>query len=284
MSDPARTDPEDVGPRAGWESSSVGSRGWLPLAGKGHGRGSKGPNVVRSRGDRISVSVSAARPPRRAIAWFDRWAARSTPKGAAVLNIGAGANRSGDLSRVRARAGRLVGLDPSDRINQNVHLDERYQQSLEQFAPGHPDEFDMAFSVFVLEHVADPEGFADSCAQVLKPGGTLMGLTVNKWHYFGLTTWAATRLGVSEWLLGKVRHDVDYHYPTEYRCNTVGALSRVLAGAGFRSVEFRMWDLPRLYEPYLPGPVVGVAWAWQRTVYGLGQPRLMGNLTFKAIL
>lgn len=206
------------------------------------------------------------------------------PVGAAALNIGAGGNRSGDLQRVRARASRLVGVDPSDRIQHNMEVDERYQQSLERFAPGHAGEFDVAFSVFVLEHVADPDAFARSSAQVLKPGGTLMGLTVNKWHYFGFTTWAATRLGVSEWLLDKVRNDVGYHYPTEYRCNTVGAISRALSQAGFSSVEFQMWDLPRLYTPYLPTPLVGVASVWNRAVYRLRQPRLMGNLTFKATL
>lgn len=208
------------------------------------------------------------------------------PPGAAALNIGAGANRSGELGRVRQRAGRLVGIDPSERIHENVHVDERYQQTLEQFAPAHAGEFDLAFSVFVLEHVADPDEFASACAQVLKPGGTLMGLTVNKWHYFGFTTWATTRLGMSEWLLRKVRDDVDiarYHYPTEYRVNTVGSLSRVLSRAGFTSVEFRMWDLPRLYTPYLPSPVVGVASKWNRAVYRLDRPQLMGNLTFKAI-
>ena len=111
-----------------------------------------------------------------------------------------------------------------------------------------------------------------------------MGLTVNKWHYFGFTTWAATRLGLCEWLLHKVRDDVYYHYPTESRCNTVGAMSRVLSQAGFRSVEFRMWDLPRLYTPYLPTPLVGVAPVWNRAVHRLRHPRLMGNLAFKAIL
>jgi 2-polyprenyl-3-methyl-5-hydroxy-6-metoxy-1,4-benzoquinol methylase len=64
----------------------------------------------------------------------------------------------------------LVGVDPSDRIHRNVQVDERYQQSLEQFAPSHAGEFDVAFSVFVLEHVADPGGFASAAARVLKPG------------------------------------------------------------------------------------------------------------------
>jgi SAM-dependent methyltransferase len=235
----------------------------------------------------ITVTVKATPPPRRPVRAFDRWVSGSMPPGAAALNIGAGANRSGDLGRVRQRAGRLVGIDPSERIHANVHVDERYQQSLEQFAIGCPGEFDIAFSVFVLEHVADPDGFASACARVLKPGGTLMGLTVNKWHYFGFATWATTRLGVSEWLLRKVRDDVDiasYHYPTEYRANTVGSLSRVLSRAGFTSVEFRMWDLPRMYTPYLPSPLAGVATTWQRAVYGLDQPQLMGNLTFRATL
>ena len=61
-------------------------------------------------------------------------------------------------------------------------------------------------------------------------------------------------------------------------------MSRVLSRAGFTSVEFRMWDLPRMYTPYLPAPVVGVATTWHRAVYRLGQPQLMGNLSFKAIL
>jgi SAM-dependent methyltransferase len=209
------------------------------------------------------------------------------PPRASTLNIGAGADLSGALPRVRQRSRHLVGVDPSARIHDNVHLDERHQMSLEQFATGHVDEFDLAFSVFVLEHVAHPEAFVRACARVLKPGGTLMGMTVNKWHYFGLATWAATRLGVADWLLHKVRDDADidrYHFPTEYRFNTVSTVTRLLSDAGFSSVEIRMWDKPELYTPYLPGPVTGVATTWNRAVYRLGRPQLMGNLTFKATL
>ena len=151
------------------------SRVRLALAGIGYGCGACGGPTVRggvaSRRDRaLSVSLSAARPPRRPVGWIDGWVAQSMPVGAAVLNIGAGANRSGDLERAGARTDRLVGVGPSDRIQHNMQVDERYQQSLEQFAPGHAGGFDVAFSVFVLEHVADPDGFARSSAQVLKSG------------------------------------------------------------------------------------------------------------------
>jgi SAM-dependent methyltransferase len=233
------------------------------------------------------VTVTATAPPRRAVTGFGRWVAESLPQDARVLNIGAGSNKSGDLKLLRQRAAHVVGIDQSPRIHQNKHVDERHQQSLELFAADHADEFDLAFSVFVLEHVRDPEGFAAACARVLKPGGTLMGLTVNAWHYFGALAWAATRLGVSEWLLPRVRPDLnteEYHHPTHYRLNTIPALTRRLDEAGFRTAEFRMWDLPRLYTPYLPRPLRGVASMWQRGVYRWHEPRLMGHLTFKATL
>jgi hypothetical protein len=41
-------------------------------------------------------------------------------------------------------------------IRANQYLDERHQLSLEEFAPDHFAEFDVAFSVIVLEHVRDP--------------------------------------------------------------------------------------------------------------------------------
>ncbi len=235
----------------------------------------------------LAVTVRATAPPRHAVAGFGRWVAQSLPPDARVLNIGAGSNKSGDLKLVRQRAGHVVGIDQSPRIHENKHVDERHQQCLELFAEDHADEFDLAFSVFVLEHVRDPERFAAACAQVLKPGGTLMGLTVNAWHYFGGLTWAATRLGVAEWLLPRVRpdaHTEDYHDPTQYRLNTIPALSRQLAVSGFRSVEFRMWDLPTLYTPYLPRRFRGLASTWHQAVYRWEQPRLMGHLTFKATL
>ena len=230
--------------------------------------------------------MAATPAPRRAVPGFARWVADSLPPQACVLNIGAGAGLSGPMRPVRRRAERLVGVDPSPCVWQNPHLDERHERTLEEFALDHSAEFDLAFSVFVLEHVTNPEEFAQACARVLRPGGTLMGLTVNKWHYFGLTTWAATRLGISDWLLRRVRDPEAieaYHYPTAYRCNTVRTVSRLLGDAGFSRVEFRMWDLPQMYTPYLPAPLTGFAATWNRAAYRLGQPQLMGNLTFKAV-
>lgn len=235
----------------------------------------------------IAVSVEVIAPPPRPVRHFARWVAESTPRGAAVLNVGGGCNASGDFPRIRRRAASLVVVDPSTRVAANSEADERHQLTLEDFSLEHADRFDVAFAVFVMEHVSDPVGFTEAAARALKPGGVFMAITPNQWHYFGLTTWATSRLGLNEWLLRRVREPglVDeYHVRTEYRINSVRSISRHLERAGFSDVEFRVWDLPSAYEPYLPARLTGLATVWSSAAYGLRRPNLMGHLTFKAVL
>jgi SAM-dependent methyltransferase len=241
--------------------------------------------MVSLGGTRIRREVRAVPSPRAGVPAFARWVAEECPPGARVLNIGAGCNLSGSLTPVRRRAGQLVGVDPDPSIWDNTTLDEHHHQSLEDYAATGPEPFDLAFSVFVLEHVHDPTAFTRACSRLLRPGGVLMGMTVNMWHYFGLATWAATRAGVAERLLPHLRpqQQVDsYHFATEYRLNTIGAMMRHLEDSGFDAVEFRCWDLPSMYEPYLPGPVRGVAGLYNKAVYRIGSPHLMGHITFRA--
>ncbi len=247
--------------------------------------GGSGRSGVARRG--IDVRTVVAPPPRRAVPWFERWVADSIPSSGSVRNIGGGCDASGELATVRRRAGHLVVVDPSDHVWEHASADERHHCTLEQLATDHSHrhEYDVAFAVFVLEHVRRPQPFAAAAAAVLRPGGTFLAITVNQWHYFGLAGWASTRLGVADRLLEAVRDHgtvAEYHVPTEYRLNTIGGISRHLAAAGFTSVEFRMWDLPRMYQPYLPRPVRGLADVWHAGVYRAGIPNLMGHLTLRA--
>jgi SAM-dependent methyltransferase len=233
------------------------------------------------------VQVGVTPPPSRPVREFGRWVAQSTPKGAAVLNVGGGCNASGRFPAIHHRARKLVAIDPSARVFRNNDADECHRATLEDFSDDHAGAFDVAFAVFVMEHVTDPTAFVDAAAHVLKPGGVFMAITLNRWHYFGLSTWAASRLGLDEWLLRQVRdpQDVDrYHFRTEYRINSIRSTSKHLQRAGFSSVEFRMWDLPEMYAPYLPGRLKGFATAWNKAAYRIGHPSLMGHLTFKAVL
>lgn len=234
---------------------------------------------------RLQVRVSVTPPPQRPVRDFALRVAACTPPNGAALNIGGGCNASGRFPAVRRRAQRLVSVDPHPDVLDDSEADEHWQQTLEEFAPGHPEEFDVAFAVYVLEHVTDPAAFTGAAARVLRPGGTFLAITPSLWHYFGLTTWATTRLGIDEWLLPRLRDAgqvAEYHFRTEYRLNSIRALSRHLERAGFSRAEFWMWDLPRLYQPYLPGSVKRLAPTWSRAAYALGRPNLMGHLTVRA--
>jgi SAM-dependent methyltransferase len=235
----------------------------------------------------MEATVRVTPPPARPVRGFARWVAQSTPQGSCVLNVGGGCNASGQFPAISRRARTVVAVDPSARVLGNSDADERYQSTLEDFSLDHAHRFDVAFAVFVMEHVTDPAGFAQAAARVLKPGGVFMAITLNQWHYFGLTTWATSRLGLNEWLLRHVRDPQqveEYHFRTEYRINSIRSTRRHLQHAGFSSIEFRMWDLPRMYQPYLPGPLTGFATVWNKAAYRLGRPNLMGHLTFKAVL
>ena len=133
--------------------------------------------MVRLEGARIRPDVRAIATPPAAVSGFARWVAEECPQEERVLNIGAGCNLSGALKPVRRRAGVLVGIDPHPSIHDNSTLDEGHQQSMEEYAATRPEPFDLAFSVFVLEHVHDPKAFTQACARVLRPGGVLMGMT-----------------------------------------------------------------------------------------------------------
>jgi SAM-dependent methyltransferase len=176
-------------------------------------------------------------------------------------------------------------VDPAGSIWRNPGLDERFQQPLEDFAEDHEASFDVAFAVFVLEHVADPAAFTRACARVLRPNGVLFGLTLNKYQYFGCVTWMTSRLGVTDRALALMHraHGHGHHVPTVYRMNSPGQVSRHLDKAGFVSVDIRMFDKPEQYAWYLPRPLRPLPRVWSRAAYRLGNPYLMGHLGFRAV-
>jgi SAM-dependent methyltransferase len=178
-----------------------------------------------------------------------------------------------------------VGVDPDPRVHDNPSLDEAHSCTMEAFAAGHEARFDVVFSVFVLEHVAEPDAFMSACARVLRPGGHLFGMTPNMWHYFGLSTWLLTRAGLSDRVLTGLKGEqvVDgYHFPTQYRTNTVRALTRNLDRAGFGQVEFGCFECPERTGWYLPRGGRWIAPAYARAVYATHAARAMAFLTFHA--
>jgi SAM-dependent methyltransferase len=202
-----------------------------------------------------------------------------------VLDIGAGKDRNQIDASIQPRVLRLVGIDPSEDIFFNPSVHEQYQTSLENFAKGTQEKFDVLFCTMVLEHVTDPGAFFSACRQLLKPEGMFFAVTPNIWHYFGLATKITSSLKINEWLLdrliGKQAKEA-YHFPTVYKVNSLRAIRNILTRTGFHDVEFRCFDNWIEYRYVLPKQLHWFPKLYSRQVYRFNLLHLMGRIMFRA--
>jgi SAM-dependent methyltransferase len=234
----------------------------------------------------IANTATVVSPPRDSVRHLARWAVASCEPGPRVLNIGAGADRSGGLGPLATLSPYLVGVDPDDAILRNQSLRERHQMSVEEFARDHAAEFDVAVALYVLEHVTDPAAFAAACARVLRPGGAFFAVTLNVRQYFGATTWALSRIGMTDRLLVSLKGGEEvhgHHFPPEYKLNSIRSVTRHFGAAGFRSAEFRCYDATERYAWYLPASLRWFPTVYTRFAYAVGSPALMGHLSFRLV-
>lgn len=118
-------------------------------------------------------------------------------KGLRVIDIGCGA---GILSEPLARLGAdVTGIDPAE---ENIALAREHAQAsglaidyraetAEALADA-GEKFDLVLAMEVVEHVADLDLFVAKAAQMVKPGGLMIGATINRTlKSFGLAIVAA---------------------------------------------------------------------------------------------
>ena len=147
-----------------------------------------------------------------------------------VLDAGAGEGDSFPYD-LKEQVKEMVGIDLDPRVESNQRLHRGIRSDLTSI-PCDDDYFDVVFSRYVFEHIADPQVFLAEIYRVLKPGGLLLFLTPNKWHYVSLAA-RLTPYAFHNWynrLRGRKSEDT---FTTLYKLNSISDIRRELSQAGF---------------------------------------------------
>ena len=106
-------------------------------------------------------------------------------QGLRFLDIGCG---GGLLTEPMARLGaEIIGVDPSEKniATASVHAEEQdlaidYRATTAEDLAERGESFDVILNMEVIEHVADPSAFVQTCARLLKPNGLIFIATLNR--------------------------------------------------------------------------------------------------------
>lgn len=159
-----------------------------------------------------------------------------------ALHLGCGR----DLNRMRELVGastRLIGIDPDAAAVRDYPGEAHVGDAAEM--PFADASFDLVFSEYVLEHLESPARVFAEVARVLGAGGTFISVAPNFWSYKSLAAWAtphAVHRQAVRLLRGDSQRQAEDVYPTVFRANTRGALSRLAAASGLRIEALVMVD------------------------------------------
>ena len=171
---------------------------------------------------------------------------------ATVLNVGAGPTPEPGVRRLRGEVRHLVGVDVDPVVLNNSDLDDA--RVIDGPLPFSEEFFDIVYSDWTIEHVAQPAGLIREVHRVLKPGGWFMFRTTNRMHYVTMVA-AHTPHGFHDLVANRVRALGNSHHdpwPTYYRLNNPSSARDALASAGFDHIEAQLLEPQPAYLVFNP--------------------------------
>jgi SAM-dependent methyltransferase len=181
---------------------------------------------------------------------------------ATVLDVGAGGGLR-SLYDFRGKCHEMIGIDLDPKVTENPLLDRGLLMDGNSIPlPDHSVDF--AFSIYVLEHVSDPEAFCNEISRVLKPGGEFWAITPNRYHYVALVA-ALTPTAFHKWFNKTRGRAADDTFDTFYRLNSARALKRHFASAGMEVIEIKTIEIRPNYLQFST-PLFLLGAAYERVV------------------
>jgi SAM-dependent methyltransferase len=158
-----------------------------------------------------------------------------------VLDLGCG--RGGVVELIWRDVKLAAGLDPnSPSLTGHRAPGMPILRGVGEHLPFAGDSFDLVVSVWVLEHLKEPQRVFDEVRRVLRPGGHFVFLTPNLRNPLLVLNRIGKALplvqaGLVSRFYGRRESDT---FPVQYRANTVGALRRLAEASGLQVAELRV--------------------------------------------
>ena len=116
-------------------------------------------------------------------AWYQAVVERLAVPGCRWVDVGGGKSifpYGSKLARkLVERCGIVVGVDPSDNLDENDLVHRRVKSTIEAFRS--EERFDLATLRMVAEHITEPTLAVASLANLICPGGHVVVYTPNRW-------------------------------------------------------------------------------------------------------
>jgi SAM-dependent methyltransferase len=190
-----------------------------------------------------------------------------------MLDAGCGSGRVFQYAFDEHQRPRLIaGVDVTNEPRGNRNIDAAACANLEAL-PFRDAVFDIAISSHVAEHLTQPDRVFCELTRVLKPGGVLLILTPNRWHYVTVSSALLPHrlhLKYNQWR-GVDAHDI---FPTRYRANTARRLRSLFERSGLCVERLEQFETEPEYLAFST-PTYALGVAYERLVNRL---RLLRNL------
>jgi SAM-dependent methyltransferase len=142
------------------------------------------------------------------------------------------------LRILRGKVRKVIGLDIDPAASANAYIDEFHLLEGDSW-PLEDDSADLCLCDNVLEHLPRPEVFFSEAKRVLKEDGVLCIRTPNAWNYVGIISrLIPNRMHYAVLIRVKDNCQEQDVLPTFYRCNSLGAIRRMLQKFQFEGVVY----------------------------------------------
>jgi SAM-dependent methyltransferase len=160
--------------------------------------------------------------------------------GMTVLDAGCGGAR-GCAREAPWQQMHIIGADADPAVMNNPFCNEKVVCNLSTL-PFDNESFDLIHCRWVLEHLEDPMKVFREFARVLKPGGRLIALTPNIFHYATISARFTPQSFHRWWCRGQ-----GDTFTTYYHANSVYKLRRLCDEAGLLIQDIELFECPPHY-------------------------------------